>query len=149
MEFTSWGKLVYDPEYFKNASKPAPWWLIVETDKGIVDYYNYLISKRIGIKLLKPSWGSHISVIRGERINDDFKHLWKQYDGIKLNFKYTNKIDFNEDYWWVNVECDELMKIREELGLSRRPFFGFHITVGKLPFGLKEQIKFNKSVLLS
>lgn len=145
MEFnlTSTGRLIYDPDMFKVATKPAPWWLIVETDKGIVDYYNYMIQKRCGIKMLKPSWGSHISVVRGEKISQDYKHLWKAHNGKKIQFKYSNHVRFNHEYWWVDVQSEELLDMREALGLRRKPIFSFHITVGKMPLELRGKILFD------
>ena len=39
------------------------------------------------IDLCQPSWDAHISIIRGEKPPKGLEHLWKKYDGQKVEFE--------------------------------------------------------------
>jgi hypothetical protein len=115
-------------------SKFDEWWLILECCPGLLQYYRHLIHQGTGIKLLKPSWGPHISVIRGEEIKEEFRHLWGKWNGRKVSFTYSPEDLFDEyRYWWINIQSPELAEIRQELGLPPKPKYSFHFTVGKEP----------------
>ena len=58
------GNLFYN--YGLGTRKFDPWWAMVFTDSGIIDYYEWYCNKK-GISLQKgSSYGAHISFIRGE-----------------------------------------------------------------------------------
>ncbi|MNB84570.1 hypothetical protein D3C81_804370 [compost metagenome] len=132
MDFEATGKLIYDPVLGREPIF-TPWWVILKTPQDIVEYYHYWFEKKHGIKLIKPKWGSHISLIRGEQPSGENKQLWKKYDGMKIKFQYSNEIKWNNDYVWIDVNCDQLLEIREQLGLKKQPEHNLHITIGKFP----------------
>lgn len=131
------GNLVYD--YGKGTKRYEPWWAIVFTDQGIIDYYAWHCKKK-GIYLQKgSSYGAHVSFIRGEEpVN---KEYWGQNIG-ELSFWYSHTVRFdNNRHAWVDVWCDELIEIREKLGLPPKPQrmvngvwvpSGYHLTIGRL-----------------
>lgn len=126
----SYGKVIYSPS-IKNVCDPT--WIIIECEKDIVDYYKWFLSKK-GIKLDGLMWGSHISVVRGEKwdkIEDEFKDKWKHNDGQIIEFYYGDLVT-NGIHWWLEVKSQDLEDIRKELGLKPHPDFGFHITIGKI-----------------
>lgn len=129
VEFKSTGKLMFDPVLGR---KPvfSPWWMIVRTPKDIVDYYRYWFDQKTGVYLNEPKWGSHISVIRGEIPKENIEY-WKKDEGKTIEFNYSNKIKWNDDYVWIDVESEDLLDIREQLGLKRQPKWNLHITLGK------------------
>lgn len=129
MEFKATGKLMFDPVLGK---KPilSLWWMIVKTPQDIVDYYHYWFQKKADINLIKPKWGSHISVIRGE-IPKENVNCWKNNEGKIVNFNYSYKLKWNDDYVWIDVVSSELLDIREYFGLKRKPQWNLHITIGK------------------
>lgn len=132
--FKSTGTLIYDPHGRSEKSRhkvSEPWWALLLCDQGIVDYANYWLRQR-GVYLYKYSlYGSHISVIKGEKPPN--AKLWKKYHRKKVNFKYSNDFRHNHKYWWIFVTCPELGEIRKELGLDPKPpYFGFHLTIGRV-----------------
>ncbi len=125
--FQGQGRLIYDP---KARIKKEPWWLILKTDEGLVDYYQHWIKQHYDVGFEKTVWGSHISVIRKEEPPN--KDLWKKYDGEIVPFTYTNLVYRVHWFFCVNIQSTRLEDIRQELGLSRLPRFGFHLTIGRL-----------------
>lgn len=84
--------------------------------------------KDTGIKLAKPAWGAHITVIRGEKPADET--VWGKYQGKFVSFLYSSNLCTDEKYWWLDVEAPFLLDIREECGLSRQPQIPLHLTLG-------------------
>lgn len=134
------GILVYDPSRPGMKSK-TDWWIVVNTDSEICRYYRWWIWRRYMIDLQKPSWGAHISVLRGARPYDNRIHLWKKYQGEKINFEYSHEVrqtsekaDGSAHFWFVDVWSDRLNEIRKELGFpiifEGKPI-KYHITVGR------------------
>lgn len=137
--FKSYGWIKYDPER-PGMKRRTDWWAILEVPGGIADYYRTMIENRYGIQLCKPSWGAHISIIRGEKPRPDLMHLWKKYDGKRVEFEYSVWPRYNGDtrvltnhqageFWYIDTYCDELTQIRQELEL---PYdWKLHLTVGR------------------
>lgn len=163
--FKSYGYLHYDPESIRGRkTRSDPWWAILKCDRGLVLYYQSLIltqaSKvvasdtlfgglgetwevfRRGIRLTESAWGAHVSVIRGEKPLKN-KNLWGRYQNEKIEFTYDPRyLNTNGSHWWIRVQSERLMEIREELGLTPQPGFvdkygnfkvvnPFHITIGR------------------
>ena len=127
------GKLVYSPRTHLSSSDR---WLVVMGDDEISRYYRHLYSKEYpylngdrSTKLTRPVWGTHISVIRGERLNDP--KLWRLDEGKLIEFEYEGGVIDNGEYFWLKVNCPYLGDLREKMGLRREPRFGFHLTVGR------------------
>ena len=127
----STGRIVYDP--FRGSMKRrTEWWAVVEVDKEITRYYRWWIQRRYHIhSLVAPAWDAHISIIRGEKPEDDLMHLWKKYHGKIVEFEYMHdpRRSKRDDYWTLEVRCPFIMNIRKEL---RRPtHWPPHLSVGK------------------
>ena len=137
MWFETKGKIAYDPERGRLKKKPD-WWAVVNLDPEISRYYRYQVKRDLGVDLHKPSWGTHVSIIRGEKPYPDKMHLWKKYHGIEVNIKYHHVVRYSGDtshdrpelYWFVNVESPCLIDIRKELNLPCN--FGLHMTIGRI-----------------
>ena len=131
MWHTSKGKIVYDP-YRGQMKRRTKWWCIVQVDPEITRYYRRWLEWEFHMhNLAPPSWDAHISVIRGEEPEDELKHLWGKYNGKIVEFKYMHypiKPKRN-NFWFVEVECPELMAIRQEL--NRPTEWPLHLTIGK------------------
>lgn len=125
--FKSNGKIIYDPTA---GNAKNDWWIIVECPKDILDYYHHWILKEENIKLNKPLFGAHISVVRGEEPPN--KELWRKYHEKEISFSYSHDIENKDEYYWLRVSSPELNDIREELGLTRDVEFGFHLTIGRI-----------------
>jgi len=126
------GIICFDPiarEGEKTTSKP--WWMIVKIEEDVGEYYRYQLKKRYRIHLVKPLWGTHISVIRGEGI---LPSVWKEtkerYDEKIIIFKIELLPKSNGEHWWMKVHSRMLENIRENTMLTRRPYFNYHMTLG-------------------
>ncbi len=127
--FKAEGELYY---YDKNIRDTQ--WLLLNADSSIIEYYANWIKKEYWLdKVQKPKHGSHISVIRGELIEDSlFRQYWKKYHGQKTTFYYSNEIQNNGEHFWLPVYSEDLRNIRKELGLSEEPEYNMHLTIIRL-----------------
>ena len=132
----SFGKLRYSPQLVGSRADSFSWWLVVDCDPEIGRYYRHLFSlahyKCQNIQ--RAAWAEHISVIRNEEPPEDKKGLWKKYEGLVVPFQYCPSIRGDGLYFWLDVDCDFLLDIREEIGLSRLPEYPLHLTVGNARF---------------
>ena len=166
--FKSFGYLKYDPNNLKTRFKP--WWALLKCDEGLTAYYRGWIGKEFGYNLrsdnwmgkaglnispnklwpvtqhgvqtTRSAWGSHISIIRGERPAD--KSLWKKYENKKIWFEYNPEyLNHNGKHWWIKAISPQLEEIRIELGLTPQPTYRcrnsgkmkvnpFHLTIGHM-----------------
>jgi len=146
--YKSSGTIVYDPPRPKLRKRPDHW-VVINADYEIARYFRYWVDKEVlnplGFEkggLAEPSWGAHISIIRG--LNDirncpfDWKTIWKRYHGQKVEFEYSNKVRYTGDttghdrpgdYWFVEVRCPLAEQIRDEFKLIRD--WSLHLTIGR------------------
>jgi hypothetical protein len=106
--------------------------LVVEVNKDLTAYYRWLVGNRV--ILLKPSFGSHITVCKGideakkyqnERVEFEYSHL------VRISGDTTGQ-DRPDSYYFLDVWCPRLIDIREDLGLPT--YFKFHLTIGRLHY---------------
>jgi len=126
--YTSTGRLIYDPHRF-SMKKKNKWWCVFIVDKEITRWCRWWIKKEYWIDLCQPSWDAHISVIRGEKPADDLKHLWKIDHGKRFEFKYSNRIVRNGNFWLVEVEAPKLKAIRTRFNFPTN--WPLHLTIGR------------------
>lgn len=113
-------------------------------DKGISDYYAWFIKKRFGIKLQSPLRNAHVTIVndKDSETNGKWEEIKKKWNGKELDV-YLNVDPFvgiknrgdNTLNWWLTVpneHREELYSIRKELGLKEKPYFGFHMTIGRV-----------------
>jgi len=108
--------------------------LSLTIDEGLAATYRALVPK--AVRLQRPRWPAHISVIRKEPIPN--LHLWGRYEGEDVPFEYEPIIFNDETYYWLRCFSPRLIEIRRELGLedlsylARPPdmFDSFHMTFG-------------------
>ena len=137
MWHTSYGIIVYDPKRGKMKSK-TDWWAVLNVDREITRYYRWWVKKELWINLHQPSWDAHVSIIRGEKPTPELMHLWRKYEGRKVEFSYKHAVRKSGDttgndrpgwYWFVDVRCEFLLDIRREL---QRPCnWNLHLTIGR------------------
>jgi hypothetical protein len=105
------------------------WWLLLKCDPEIINFYHWL-AIRNGWEIVKGSrWGPHISVVTGEKPKD--MQLWQTLPGKLCNFKYSINHRIERQFIWIDVQSDDLEKVRMDLGLKPKPFFSFHLTIGR------------------
>lgn len=108
--------------------------LVVEVDPEISYYYRWFLPK--SIKVNKPLYSPHISVIRNEEIT--CPENWGKYEGQEIEFQYDNYIYCGDVYYWLEAKAGFLKGIRLDLGLPMTSSItkspdgkhDFHITIG-------------------
>lgn len=141
--FKDKGKVIYDPKR-GDMKANTNWWCIIDVDNAIADYYRNLTNisvvnpfRQPKCDLNLPSWGAHVSVIRGEKPKKDYEHLWKKYHGLEVEFEYSNQVRYSSvkknhltgGYWFVEVRCSLAKQIRDEFNIPSN--WLFHITIGR------------------
>jgi hypothetical protein len=123
----SYGTLTYDP-LMQNQKVLEPFWLILSCDQEIGRYYAWLLYKQHCVKLRRPGWKTHISVIRGEQVQNASRWGWGAQK--KVPFSYEPLILTNGRHYWMRVQCEPMLTLREWYGLSRSPMPRLHLTLG-------------------
>lgn len=108
--------------------------LLVSQD--LMRYYHHMIPRSEWVRL--PGYRAHLTVVR--KRYPEHPELWGKHEGRHIPFIYTNKIDCNHAYCWIDAYSRTLEEILDELGL---PGYGkqyvtskgvynrrFHVTVG-------------------
>ena len=111
-------------------------WVLLVCDEGVVDFYQWLYTKKTGVKIHKSKFGSHISVVRGHEEGIEEGWWERNENGPEIQFSYSNEMRWSEpiegvSYVWLDVQSDGLEKVRTDLGLCAKPPFDFHLTVGR------------------
>lgn len=129
--FTSYGKLHYDDAEGLR--------LVLKLDQDISDYYRVLIPPYYRVS--KQGWRAHLTVIRPLFDNPGKIRYWGDYEGERVEFIYSNFVEFGKGFCWFNAWSTRLEFIRDELGLVNTSKFAlkpegynktFHCTIGKL-----------------
>jgi hypothetical protein len=105
-----------------------PFWLVVECDRGLSDFYSDQI-KKSGERgnVNTPLAGAHISVVRNEK--PKAKDAWRGSIRKRISYEYQPLLKTNGLHWWLPVRSEELVELRKEFGLFPHPSVPFHLTV--------------------
>jgi hypothetical protein len=134
--FISTGTIITNPQ--SESTALGEWWMIVNACPELGRYYNRLLKfamrARPNFVLQVPSWGYHISVLRGEVLTTtEAIERYAAINGTEVEFQYEHEILSNGRYFWLAVHSERMLDIRESLGLPRMPYFNFHLTIGVNP----------------
>ena len=105
---------------------------MITIDSEIDQYYAWFVNKRFALKLNKNLRGSHVTFISDMVDNELFNEVAKKYDGMSVDFYYSPEPFTNGKHWWLRVFCLDIEPIREEMGLHKYPYFGLHLTLGRV-----------------
>jgi len=118
-------------KYWLRSNLPREWRMVVDADRAYagVDNRKFKIEPKLALvgRVDPPAWGPHISIIRGERLPDS--RAWRRYDGTVVRFSYNPELRYNDNHFWLDVQCNQLLDLREELGLRREPRVQLHLTM--------------------
>lgn len=107
--------------------------LIVNIDGGIIDYYSYWLLKYKNIRLSRPAWGAHVTIINDkDRVKDieTFEHLKAEFNKSYIKIFHSVQLRKQWQFWILDVEpSEEFLFIRHALGIKEN--FPFHITIGR------------------
>jgi hypothetical protein len=113
------------------------------TCEELTRYYRYLVLKHNYIRLLKPSWKSHITI---SKINPADKYpVAASFDKKEIEFSYEPIVRYSGDttgdkppiHWFLDVYSDGIREIRSSLGLP--DYTKFHVTIGILQDGTEKE----------
>jgi hypothetical protein len=129
------GKFFFSPkrEGLKKTHRSFDRGIILKVDNGITDYYSWWLWRKYGIRVSKPAWGTHVTVVSDrDRVRDiaAFEQLKKELDSTYVKLHYNVNIEKHWHFWVLPVIPNHaISKIRNELGL--RNDYPFHITIGR------------------
>src|ERR1035437_3408531 len=143
------GKIEFDQQHFTKKQIAQGSWkktvMVIIPGDDIYLYYAWLLRKKHRVLLNRPLRSPHVSFIndRFEDINNNsgtFEEKEKLWNSVKEKWNHKEvsvmlDLDMRTDtkHWWFNVKenyREELHGIRKELGLSERPYFGLHLSIG-------------------
>jgi hypothetical protein len=143
--FKHTGIITFDPRALSNGDKLfKPWWMIITMKPGdeIDSYYRWFVERHYGLRLQRPAFGPHISVIRNEETSQENWDKYKEkYNGKEIEFEHSGEIRTNGNHWWVRTYCDNLKDLREEMGYERNGMWGLHLTLG-MPIPVQHEHSF-------
>jgi hypothetical protein len=110
--------------------------VMIRTHDDLSEYYAWFINRRFNLPLNKPLRGAHITIVNdAERdfvwgVEPKWSEIKKMYHGKPMDFYIDLEPRTNGEHWWLRVYCPLGETMREELGLSREPYYSFHLTIG-------------------
>jgi len=108
--------------------------VVVETDPELSRYYFNLMATVYGaIRINKPRYPPHITVIREGEIHPDI--LSKKKYNSKVEFQYLSNVENDSLYFYIPVKPNDFLSCcRFECGLDwcYDKKKGFHITIGNM-----------------
>jgi len=133
MLFKTKGILDFNPHDVSRKHKNQASWkrvAMIKTNCDIAAYYSNWLKIRFNLTLNQPLRGTHISFISDRMDKDIFEQASKIFNGKEITFYYENYPRSNGSHWWLRVYSKDAEDIRESMGLSRVPYFSFHLTLG-------------------
>lgn len=127
------GILEFSPvDVTKKHEKQSAWKCvsIIKTNCDMDRYYSWFLKKRFNLELNRNLRGSHITIISDRMDKKIFNEASKIFNGREIDFYLDLEPRSNGEHWWLRVICPDAESIREALGLSKDPYFGFHLTIG-------------------
>ena len=95
------------------------WRLVVAVEPDLGAYYRSLIPKHMPTHCTR--WPTHITVVRPFKERPpSLARTWRKYEGEIVTFSYDPEVRIDKTYYRLNVWCDRLVEIREELGLPAK-----------------------------
>jgi hypothetical protein len=129
------GRFEFSPERpgMKKIHRLSNQTVIVNVDSGIIDYYSYWLWKYKNIKLSRPAWGAHVTIVNDkDRVKDieSFERLKDDFNKSYIKIFHSVKLRKQWQFWILDVEpSEEFLFIRNALGIKEN--FPFHITIGR------------------
>lgn len=138
------GKITFDPiDLTKKHVKQSEWKrtaIVLIDNLDFCKYYCWFIKKRYNLELQMPQRGLHFTVIN-DKVSDTKKYQYarEKYNNRIINLEYALDPRTDNKHWWLGVKSEDAENIRRDCGLTPRPFWGFHLTVGRADGDLRLQ----------
>ena len=107
------------------------WWITADPFCDIGEYYRSIFNfeYRAYVKIQKPKWGYHISVLRKEEPNLN-KDKFEEKNGLTISFEYDNVYNIGDNHIWFDVFSKDIDDLRRFFGLPIKPEYPLHLTIG-------------------
>jgi hypothetical protein len=151
MVFKVRGILDFSPEdKTKKHVSQASWKKVamIRTNCELDRYYAWFLKKRFNLELVRNLRGTHVTFINDRMDAKTFNQFSELFDGKEIDFYIETEPRSNGEHWWLRVHCPEAESIREIMGLSREPFFGMHLTLGRAEERYPEGVEENNNSIL-
>lgn len=96
----------------------------------IDDYYSWFLSKRYNLNFVRNLRPPHVTIISDKISEELYQEAAKIFNDKEITIYYEIEPRTNAKHWWLRVYSPEAESIRDSLGLSKEPYFGFHLTIG-------------------
>ena len=133
MVFKVRGILDFSPQdKTKKHASQASWKRVamIRTECELDRYYAWFLKKRFSLELNSTLRGTHVTFINDKMDAKTFEQFAQIFNGKEIDFYVETEPRSNGEHWWLRVHCPEAESIREVMGLSREPYFDFHLTIG-------------------
>lgn len=114
-------------------------WIWVDVEESLSRYLRRLFLRGHGIKLQKPSWDDHITVVSShEKSNiniEDYIIARELFEGRDISFTIELNLTTNGNAYWYPVISHELDHLREYIGLKNPREIPLHFAIGYLTEG--------------
>jgi hypothetical protein len=127
------GKMDWNPENRTRKHLSQSGWkkvAMVRTECDIERYYAWFLEKRFNLVLNKTLRGTHMTFINDRMEFEEFEKASEIFHGRELEFFYETEPRTDGKHWWLRAYSPQAEDIREAVGLSRVPFYTFHLTIG-------------------
>jgi hypothetical protein len=126
------GKLIFQPENKTKKHEKQDWKKVamIMLNCDLDKYYAWFLTQRFNLEFVKTLRGSHVTIISDKVSQQKFDKIARKYNGKEITFYYETEPKTNVKHWWLRVHSPEAEIIREEMGLHKEPYFGFHLTIG-------------------
>jgi hypothetical protein len=121
---------------------------MIRTNCELDRYYAWFLKKRFNLELVRNLRGTHVTFINDRMDAKTFNQFSELFDGKEIDFYVETEPRSNGEHWWLRVHCPEAESIREIMGLSREPFFGMHLTLGRAEERYPEGVEENNNSIL-
>ena len=151
MVFKVRGILDFSPEdKTKKHVSQASWKRVamICTNCELDRYYAWFLKKRFNLELNTNLRGTHVTFINDRMDAKVFEQFAQIFEGKEIDFYVETEPRSNGEHWWLRVHCPEAESIREIMGLSREPFFGMHLTLGRADQRYPEGVEENNNSIM-
>ena len=141
------GIIEFSPEDVTRKHKSQSSWkrvAMIKTNCELDRYYAWFLEKRFSLKLNRSIRGSHVTFINDKMDMDIFDEGAKIFNGKEITFYIYLEPRSNSEHWWLRVYSQDAENIRESLGLSRDPYYSFHLTLG---YANEKNLEFSDYIL--
>lgn len=137
MFFEVQGKIIFDPiDKTKKHELQSKWkkTAMITLECDIDAYYADFIKKRYNLILNPALRGPHVTVIN-DRVDTPellqaYNEVKEKYNNTIVNFKYYTDVRSDGNHWWLPVQSEEIVKIRNEANLGKS-FYSSHLSIGR------------------